>query len=230
MNGGCASSSWPGCWRAAGRWWRATAARRSVSAQAGRPAGGATRPAGLRRPLRACHGAKLEGQPNWRDRDASGRLPAPPHDPSGHTWHHPDEQLFALTKHGVAKVANLKDYQSNMPAYEGVLSDAEIVAVLSWIKAQWPAEIQGEARPDQPGRAREPLKRLLPAVRRKGARAIPSGRVRYRSGAPMSRVAAPYNRARHWGVAVLSASERSLRQHTWPFRPWRRRSSTWQDL
>ncbi len=90
----------------------------------------------------ACHGARLEGQPNWRERDASGRLPAPPHDPSGHTWHHPDEQLFAITKHGVAKVANLPDYRSNMPAYEGVLSDAEIVAVLSWIKAQWPAEIR----------------------------------------------------------------------------------------
>lgn len=90
----------------------------------------------------ACHGSRLEGQPNWRDRDASGRLPAPPHDASGHTWHHPDEQLFALTKHGIAKAANLKDYPSNMPAFEGVLSDAEIVAVLSWIKAQWPADVQ----------------------------------------------------------------------------------------
>jgi len=91
-----------------------------------------------------CHGVKLQGQPNWRDRNASGRLPAPPHDPSGHTWHHPDAQLFALTKYGVAKVANLKDYQTSMPAYEGVLSDAEIVAVLSWIKAQWPAEVRAK--------------------------------------------------------------------------------------
>lgn len=91
-----------------------------------------------------CHGARLEGQPNWRDRNAAGRLPAPPHDPSGHTWHHPDEQLFALTKYGVARVANLKDYQSDMPVYEGVLSDAEIVAVLSWIKAQWPLEVRAK--------------------------------------------------------------------------------------
>ena len=88
----------------------------------------------------ACHGARLEGQPNWRERDASGRLPAPPHDASGHTWHHPDEVLFRITKQGVAKAANLPDHPSNMPAYEGVLTDAEIVAVLSWIKAQWPAE------------------------------------------------------------------------------------------
>ena len=88
----------------------------------------------------ACHGARLEGQPNWRIRDAAGRLPAPPHDATGHTWHHPDEVLFDITKHGVAKAANLKDYDSAMPAYQGVLTDAEIAAVLSWIKSQWPRE------------------------------------------------------------------------------------------
>jgi mono/diheme cytochrome c family protein len=88
----------------------------------------------------ACHGARLEGQPNWRIRDAAGRLPAPPHDATGHTWHHPDEVLFAITKNGVAKAANLQDHDSAMPAYEGVLTDAEINAVLSWIKSQWPRE------------------------------------------------------------------------------------------
>lgn len=93
-----------------------------------------------------CHGAQLQGQPNWRIRDASGRLPAPPHDASGHTWHHPDEVLFRITKYGVAKAANLKDHDSAMPAYEGVLSDAEIVAVLSWIQSQWPANIRQAQR------------------------------------------------------------------------------------
>ena len=92
----------------------------------------------------ACHGANLQGQPNWRVRDAVGRLPAPPHDATGHTWHHPDEVLFNITKQGVAKVANLKDYDTAMPAFEGVLSDAEIIAVLSWIKAQWPPEIRAQ--------------------------------------------------------------------------------------
>jgi mono/diheme cytochrome c family protein len=88
----------------------------------------------------ACHGARLEGQPRWRERNAQGRMPAPPHDASGHTWHHPDQLLFDITKHGVAKAAKLKDYDSAMPAFAGVLSDAEIVAVLSWIKSQWPPE------------------------------------------------------------------------------------------
>ena len=36
----------------------------------------------------ACHGRELEGEPNWRRRKADGTLPAPPHDATGHTWHH----------------------------------------------------------------------------------------------------------------------------------------------
>ncbi|AMO23538.1 c-type cytochrome [Ramlibacter tataouinensis] len=90
----------------------------------------------------ACHGMQLQGQPNWRERDSNGRLPAPPHDASGHTWHHTDEVLFRITKMGVAKAANLKDYDSGMPAYDGVLTDAQIVAALSFIKSQWPPEIR----------------------------------------------------------------------------------------
>jgi hypothetical protein len=38
-----------------------------------------------------------------------------------------------------------------MSAYDGVLSDAEIVAALSWIKAQWPADIR--VRHDELNRA-----------------------------------------------------------------------------
>jgi mono/diheme cytochrome c family protein len=90
----------------------------------------------------SCHGARLEGQPNWRQPGADGLLPAPPHDPSGHTWHHPDEMLFRITKYGVARAANLANHASAMPAFEGVLSDAEIVAALSWIKSQWPPSVR----------------------------------------------------------------------------------------
>lgn len=90
----------------------------------------------------SCHGADLKGQADWQSPGDDGLMPAPPHDETGHTWHHPDEILFAITKHGVARAANLKDYKSAMPVYEGVLSDEEIIAVLSWIKAQWPEEIR----------------------------------------------------------------------------------------
>jgi mono/diheme cytochrome c family protein len=91
----------------------------------------------------ACHGANLEGQPDWRNRLPNGRLPAPPHDASGHTWHHADQDLFALTKHGLAPFAP-PGYQSDMPAFAGTLTDQEIRDVLAYIKSTWPPEIQAQ--------------------------------------------------------------------------------------
>lgn len=91
----------------------------------------------------SCHGASLEGQAeDWQRRDAEGLALAPPHDATGHTWHHPDRLLFDITKVGVGVAANLPDYKTRMPAFEGVLDDDEIVAVLSFIKAQWPDDIR----------------------------------------------------------------------------------------
>lgn len=91
----------------------------------------------------ACHGANLEGQvENWQSPETDGLLPAPPHDETGHTWHHGDTLLFEITKYGVAAAANLTDYRSAMPAYESVLTDEEIIAVLSFIKSTWPDEIR----------------------------------------------------------------------------------------
>jgi S-disulfanyl-L-cysteine oxidoreductase SoxD len=89
----------------------------------------------------SCHGTKLEGQKDWRTRKPNGRLPAPPHDVSGHTWHHPDQQLFTLTKFGPAKIAG-GDYQTDMPSYEKTLSDDEILAVLAFIKSTWPERVR----------------------------------------------------------------------------------------
>jgi mono/diheme cytochrome c family protein len=90
----------------------------------------------------SCHGDRLQGQPDWRTRGADGLLPAPPHDAGGHTWHHPDETLFRITKFGVASIVGDPSYKTSMPAYEGRLRDDEIIAVLSWIKAQWPAQVR----------------------------------------------------------------------------------------
>ena len=90
----------------------------------------------------ACHGDDLKGEPDWMDTNPDGTLKAPPHDETGHTWHHQDDLLFRITKHGTAKAVGLENFNSNMPAFEGVLTDTEIIAVLSWIKAQWPQEIR----------------------------------------------------------------------------------------
>ena len=85
----------------------------------------------------SCHGANLEGQPNWRSRMPNGKLPAPPHDATGHTWHHPDRQLFAITKYGSAAIVG-NNYESDMAGFWESLSDDEIWDVLAYIKSQWP--------------------------------------------------------------------------------------------
>ena len=89
----------------------------------------------------SCHGAKLEGQPNWRVSKADGTLPAPPHDETGHTWHHSDDHLFQITKWGTAAVVG-GDYRSDMRGFAEELDDSDIWAVLAYIKSRWPAHIQ----------------------------------------------------------------------------------------
>lgn len=89
----------------------------------------------------SCHGATLAGQPNWKEPLPSGLFPAPPHDASGHTWHHPDRLLFKLVNEGGAS-ALLPGDQSGMPAFGSVLTEQDIWAVLSFIKSTWPPEIQ----------------------------------------------------------------------------------------
>ena len=89
----------------------------------------------------SCHGMGLEGQPDWLERNLDGTLRAPPHDATGHTWHHDDDLLFAITKWGTEAVIG-GDYESNMRGFADVLDDKEIWAVLSYIEAQWPEEIR----------------------------------------------------------------------------------------
>lgn len=89
----------------------------------------------------SCHGAKLEGQPDWQTRKPDGRLPAPPHDAQGHTWHHADKDLFGIIKNGIAAYAP-PGYESDMPAFRGTLSDRQIWATLAFIKSRWPDSIR----------------------------------------------------------------------------------------
>lgn len=87
----------------------------------------------------SCHGVNLEGQPAWRKRRADGRLPAPPHDASGHTWHHPDAVLVDIVSNGLVGRYAPPGYSSDMPGFANILAEEEIRASLAFIKSTWPA-------------------------------------------------------------------------------------------
>lgn len=102
----------------------------------------------------ACHGQRLEGQPDWRYRNVGGRLPAPPHDETGHTWHHSDAQIFRLTKDGLVPPLAPPGYESDMPAFGAVLMDEQIWAVLAFLKSRWPSPIRDRQSRLNAGEAR----------------------------------------------------------------------------
>ncbi len=89
----------------------------------------------------SCHGVNLEGQRDWMKRLPSGRMPAPPHDETGHTWHHSPAVLFGIVKDGVAKYAPA-GYASDMPAFGETLTDDAIRAVLAYIWSTWPEDVK----------------------------------------------------------------------------------------
>ena len=67
-------------------------------------------------------------------------MPAPPHDERGHTWHHPDAQLYEITRLGTEAVVG-GGYRSRMIGFGDTLDDADIRAVLAFIKSTWPRQI-----------------------------------------------------------------------------------------
>ncbi|MFA3920675.1 c-type cytochrome [Ruegeria hyattellae] len=93
----------------------------------------------------SCHGADLEGQPNWRATNEDGTLPAPPHDETGHTWHHGDALLFDYTKQGgeaALEARGVSGFASDMPGFGDGLSDQQIWDILAYIKSTWPERIR----------------------------------------------------------------------------------------
>jgi mono/diheme cytochrome c family protein len=90
----------------------------------------------------ACHGANLAGQANWQTARADGSYPAPPHDASGHTWHHSDAYLLAVTLQGGAAVTGTAS--NAMPGFAKQLSAEQATAIIEYIKSTWPADIQAQ--------------------------------------------------------------------------------------
>jgi len=79
-----------------------------------------------------CHGANLEGDPNWETKLGDGSNPPPPLDGSGHATHHSDAGLLTLLNYGL-------NYgkESFMPGYKETLNDDEQMAVIEYMKSFW---------------------------------------------------------------------------------------------
>ena len=91
----------------------------------------------------SCHGENLEGEANWQSSNPDGTMKSPPHDETGHTWHHGDGYLVSRIRYGTTQLNDpLMQERSNMPAFDDLLTDEEIDAVLAYIKSEWPADIQ----------------------------------------------------------------------------------------
>jgi mono/diheme cytochrome c family protein len=92
----------------------------------------------------SCHGAELEGQPDWRSPGPDGRLPAPPHDETGHTWHHSDRVLFDYTKLGGEALMAQQgmEFDSGMPGFGDRLTDQQIRNVLGYMRSTWPEDVK----------------------------------------------------------------------------------------
>ena len=82
----------------------------------------------------SCHRADLSGDPDWKTRNADGSLRPPPHDNTGHTWHHSDALLLSLTRDDSVFP------ESRMPSFGGTLTDDKIIAILEFIKSSWGPE------------------------------------------------------------------------------------------
>ncbi|KAJ56796.1 cytochrome C [Actibacterium mucosum KCTC 23349] len=93
----------------------------------------------------SCHGANLEGQPDWRMPNENGVLPAPPHDETGHTWHHDNQLLFEYTQLGgeeALAARGVTGFASGMPGFGGALTDYDIWDILAYIRSTWPERVQ----------------------------------------------------------------------------------------
>lgn len=84
----------------------------------------------------SCHGIRAQGAAgDWRVRRPDGSYPPPPLNGSAHTWHHPLPLLVEIIQQGGAL------YDGTMPAFGGILSEAEQYAAIAWFQSLWSDEV-----------------------------------------------------------------------------------------
>ena len=82
-----------------------------------------------------CHGQNAEQTVEWKIPNSQGQYPPPPLNGSAHAWHHPLSVLRQVIRHGGAPMGGM------MPAWEGVLSEEDMVATIAAFQSFWPDEV-----------------------------------------------------------------------------------------
>ena len=82
-----------------------------------------------------CHGDELQGQPHWDKTYIEGKRPAPPLNASGNIALLSNRELFEITKYGGQPFAPA-GYINEMPAFEMLLKDSQIWAILAFLRAE----------------------------------------------------------------------------------------------
>jgi len=86
-----------------------------------------------------CHGTALDGRDGWDGDYPTGGRPALPLGDSGAVWRLADRDLFDVTKFG-GQPFSPPSYRNDMPGFEGRLADADIWAILAYVKSTWSEE------------------------------------------------------------------------------------------
>jgi len=82
-----------------------------------------------------CHGNKAQETVDWKTRTESGHYPPPPLNGTAHAWHHALSVLEAVIREGGKPSGGV------MPAWEGILSDDEVRAVIAAFQSYWSDEV-----------------------------------------------------------------------------------------
>ena len=85
-----------------------------------------------------CHGAKAEGNPDWRKALAEGKHLPTPLNGTGREWHSSRTQLHNQIKYGS------EFGKGNMPPFQNTLTDAQITAVIAWFQSLWSDQLYAE--------------------------------------------------------------------------------------
>jgi len=92
-----------------------------------------------------CHGQDLAGKPGWDGDYPTGGRPPLPLDGSAAIARLTDRDLFDVSKFS-GQPFSPPSYKNDMPGFEGRLANADLWAIIAFMKSRWPEEAREQQR------------------------------------------------------------------------------------